>query len=273
MKSDILDGALVPIGEFNTFIRKVYLHRACLFLAGASYLFTWFLAPGDRLEAMDLVPRAIYNGAWLLTYYLLGYAVIGYILRFFMVRKLPFVWVTVGFYGVLAGVETISFNGFFAAQPDPAAAFWYWLTTMVMIVVSVVAVVHFFEEPMRENLSKDPAILPVWRLAKLSGCALEAQLPHEVRAPIRRLEAQNQYVLVVTEAGEGLLRMSLTQAEAFLPGSAGLRIHRSVWIRSSEIESLVSRDGNPRVRDKNGQEFPVSRQKVADVRRVLQGLA
>ena len=209
----------------------------------------------------------------MLAYYLLGYWLVGHVLRFFIVRNIPFSWVVIGFYATLAGFEAFFFSTFMASNSDLVAAGWYWLTTLAMIIASVFAVTHYFEEPLRTNLSKDPGLVPIWRPVRLGSCALEALLPSDVRGPIQRIKAQNQYMKVVTDKGEALLRMSLAQAQECLPDEAGLRIHRSIWLRRSEISDLVFRDGNPKVIDACGAEYPASRKMVDDIRSILARLA
>ena len=74
MKSDVLDRAIVPVPEFNEFIRRVFRHKACISLAVASWLFTCILAPGDRLDAMNIAQRAPITGpaCWPITCWAIG---------------------------------------------------------------------------------------------------------------------------------------------------------------------------------------------------------
>lgn len=186
-----------------------------------------------------------------------------------MMFNIPFVWTTICFYAIIAGVGTTAFQLFFVPQASLVSGAWYWLTTLTMIVISVVAVVAYFERTLRQKLSSQPDLVPLWKPVRHVQCKLEAMLPAEIRAPIRRIEAQNQYIHVVTEKGDTLLRLSLTKAEECLPEESGLRIHRSIWIRKPDLNRLVFRDGNPRVVDQDASEYPVSRKMVGAIRTVL----
>ncbi len=264
-----LRDTVVSRQDIRRLVGDIYLNRICLGFIGALWVFTTVFVPGDRVEVMSLPLRAVYNAAGMFFYCLTGYVGLPVIIRAALVRNIPFAWANVLFYSALAGIETIVFLAIFPESSGTQALF-YWLTTTVMIVISVVLVAYHFEEHLRRRLSKHPDLLPIWRPQRLPQSRLEMMLPPESRAPVRRIEAQNQYVRVITETGETLLRMSLTEAESLLPAGNGLRIHRSIWMRTADMDELVFREGNPRLRDAERKEFPVSRKKVGELRRILE---
>ncbi len=254
------------------FIRSVYRHKACIFLAIASWLFTCFLAPGERLVDMSLLQRLIYNGIGAASYYFIGYWGLGYMLRFSIVRNVPFVWVTIAFFSMLAVAEAAIYSTNITPNITFSGIWKYFLTTIIMVVIAASLVTHYFTNALLSGLSKKGHPFPIWYPTKPPDCELSALVPENIRTSIQRVEAQNQYVKVFTKTGDTLLRMSLSQAETMLPDGIGLRLHRSLWMRKSEIRKIISRDGNPKVVDRSGQEFPISRQKVIEVRAVLNGM-
>ncbi len=267
--SAVLGDIVASDHEFRRLVLDIYRNRSCLFVVGFVWLFTTIFAPGDRMQDATLPWRAIYNAGGILFYYMAGYLLLPSVLRWGLSRNIPFVWVNSVFYMVLAGVETAFFLAVFP-DSDGFQVLYYWLTTIVMIVISVSLLTYYFEDTVRKRLSRQPELLPLWRPLTLPDSNLELLLPQDVRAPVRRIEAQNQYVRVLTRTGEALLRMSLNEAEGMLPANDGLRIHRSIWMHKNEMEELFFHNGNPRLRNVEKQVFPVSRKKVDELRRILE---
>jgi len=263
-----LRGVIATTREIRRLVRDIYLHPGCLGLLAMIWVFTTLFAPGDRVQVMSLPLRALYNAAGALFYCLTGYLLLPHLLRATLLRNIPFIWTNVVFYAVLAGIETLAFLALFP-EARGAHALFYWLTTTALIVIAVALAARHFEPVLRRRLSRQPELLPMWRPLRLPTSNLETLLPAGARGPVRRMEAQNQYVHVITEAGEALLRMSLSEAESRLPKGLGLRIHRSIWMRKADMDTLVFRRGNPRLRDIENREFPVSRRKVAELRAIL----
>lgn len=99
--------------------------------------------------------------------------------------------------------------------------------------------------------------------------AINADLPPEKRGIVLAMRVEGKYVEVTTTAGRHLLRGSLADMMSRVDGDAGLRIHRSTWVRRDRIRSLHYRDGNPHVRLDDATELAVSRAVVDDIRRML----
>jgi len=62
------------------------------------------------------------------------------------------------------------------------------------------------------------------------------------------------------------LRMSLTKAVSFLDTGIGTRVHRSHWVRNSEMKSLTYKNGNPYLELHSGKIIPVGRNMVNSVK-------
>lgn len=85
------------------------------------------------------------------------------------------------------------------------------------------------------------------------------RLPLERRGKLIRIEAQDHYLSVVTEAGAALILMRLSDAETMLREAGGLRVHRSHWVRCAAVQAHRRREGRDFLVMQDGSEVPVSR--------------
>lgn len=77
-------------------------------------------------------------------------------------------------------------------------------------------------------------------------------------AAVRWIESAANYLELHTAAGTHLVRMTLAEAEAKLPGFA--RVHRTLLVREDIVRSVVRKDsGDFRVLLDDGRELPMSR--------------
>ncbi len=83
------------------------------------------------------------------------------------------------------------------------------------------------------------------------------------------VEAADQYVKLHTKAHEHLMRGSMGQLEADLGGGDFFRVHRSAIVRLSAVRALESQGAGGRVRLVDGTWIPVSRTKIAALRKLL----
>lgn len=85
------------------------------------------------------------------------------------------------------------------------------------------------------------------------------RLPVEKRAPLIRLEAQDHYLNVVTQAGSALILMRLQDAVDALAGTQGLQVHRSHWVSQTAVVAHRRDKGRDFLVLSNGDSIPVSR--------------
>ncbi|MEM9012277.1 MAG: LytTR family DNA-binding domain-containing protein [Pseudomonadota bacterium] len=91
------------------------------------------------------------------------------------------------------------------------------------------------------------------------------QVPQEKRGALLHIQAQNQYVLVRTSAGESLLRMRFHEALEEAQPEPGLVVHRSHWVAQNAVDGL-ERDGRRKLlRLSDGSTVPISRERLPDV--------
>jgi hypothetical protein len=100
-------------------------------------------------------------------------------------------------------------------------------------------------------------------VAGSSTLDLRAKLPAPCRhASILALSAEDHYVRVRTDRGDGLILMNFTAAIEALGDGAGVRIHRSHWVSrhvATEAVTKGHRKGHPSIRVDDDTLLPVSR--------------
>ncbi|MDY6990069.1 MAG: LytTR family DNA-binding domain-containing protein [Thermodesulfobacteriota bacterium] len=96
-------------------------------------------------------------------------------------------------------------------------------------------------------------------------------IPSEIGHDIIYLRSELHYVRVVTPIGESLLLFSLKDAVDEMEKTvAGIRTHRSYWVSSKHINSLISEGKNKYILTSNNQKVPVSRRKLTHVKHFMQ---
>ncbi|APE44212.1 hypothetical protein BOO69_12990 [Sulfitobacter alexandrii] len=91
------------------------------------------------------------------------------------------------------------------------------------------------------------------------AAAFLRRLPVERRGSLQRIEAQDHYLNVVTERGNALILMRLSDALAELAGTEGLQVHRSHWVALGAVQRHRRINGRDLLVMADGAEVPVSR--------------
>ncbi len=84
------------------------------------------------------------------------------------------------------------------------------------------------------------------------------RLPLEVRGALVRIEAQDHYLNVVTERGNALILMRLSDAMGELAGR-GIQVHRSHWVAPEAVVRHRRDKGRDLLETSDGTHVPVSR--------------
>lgn len=85
------------------------------------------------------------------------------------------------------------------------------------------------------------------------------RLPLDKRGPLVRIEAQDHYLNVVTDAGEALILMRLSDAIGALGPDVGLRVHRSHWVHKKAVARSAKQDRRDVLVMRDDSIVPVSR--------------
>lgn len=86
----------------------------------------------------------------------------------------------------------------------------------------------------------------------------QRRLPLDKRGALIRLEAQDHYLLVVTDKGRETLLMRLGDAASEL-ADVGLRVHRSHWVSRAQVRGHIRQKGRDVLKMSDGEPVPVSR--------------
>lgn len=95
---------------------------------------------------------------------------------------------------------------------------------------------------------------------------LLARLPVEKRGALVSLSVEDHYVQVTTTKGREMLLMRLRDAIAESEPTPGLRVHRSHWVALSHVDRVVRRGDGARITTSRGEELPVSRSSMSELR-------
>lgn len=139
--------------------------------------------------------------------------------------------------------------------------FLFAVTLSVVILIEL-AVFLFRRISVPSQVEVETEVEEITPQARAEGGGFEhrflQRLPEEKRGPLIRLEAQDHYLLVVTERGSDSLLMRLSDAEKEL-ASAGLRVHRSHWVALSQVRQHKRDKGRDFLQMRDDTLVPVSR--------------
>lgn len=151
--------------------------------------------------------------------------------------------------GILYGLNALVFEGWGGLR----AALWMigvvWIVAMV--VEAVVAMIHHFHLPAQAEDAPTGGPAP--------DASFQQRLPLNRRGVLIRIEAQDHYLKVVTTAGEALILMRLSDAENELNTFPGLRVHRSHWVATDQVQAVQRRNGQLFLAMSDEAQVPVSR--------------
>lgn len=99
---------------------------------------------------------------------------------------------------------------------------------------------------------------------------LVARLPQSERGQIVAIKAEDHYVRIYTDAGDGLALLRLRDAIKMARPTTGLQVHRSSWVADRAIKNFRRTGHTGTLYLTNGLEIQVSRSFCGDVERRLQ---
>lgn len=130
---------------------------------------------------------------------------------------------------------------------------WLWLVGVVWVIAIAIEGLVVLARLVHGTDAPEPQPAPA------TDETFMRRLPVEKRGALVRLEAQDHYLKVVTQAGDALILMRLSDAEAELSDYDGLRVHRSHWVARDQVEQVVRKDGRLLLLMSDRTEVPVSR--------------
>jgi DNA-binding LytR/AlgR family response regulator len=94
-------------------------------------------------------------------------------------------------------------------------------------------------------------------------------IPAERRGEVISLKAELHYLTVTTTKGRSMILYALGDAIEELPAHAGIQTHRSYWASLPHAVQLARTGRNAKLKLSDGSVVPVSRNRVADVKRAM----
>ena len=225
--------------------------------------------PFGTYEALALPPRLAY---WLLVVivtYFTADLIVG-VLKTVLFRERPGIAVTI-LLGAVAGPFVAGLVWLMNLWILPSAAGIAYLPLLGYVTImtaTVAGVISYASGSLVAQQERGPA-MPAEPAPQRP--ALLDRLPAAQRGRLLYLSMQDHYVEVVTDKGSHLVLMRLADAIGETTGTEGMQVHRSHWVARDAVAGSIRDGARLTLRLVNGAELPVSRSKLADVRKA--GLA
>jgi len=228
-----------------------------------------FILPIGSRAIVPFHEKLIINVSFMTALWLSNFYFGGYLVWECVRRNIPFAWVIFAFYSFLILIlkALVIYNrdrdfGFYITGRET-------IELLLLVGIAVFAGITALKNEILEKLAVDPKYFPLWKPVKRQLDKLQPLLPSDTKGNVHRIHSNKQIVTVVTESGQTDIRMSLKEAVDLVGQEKGIRIHRSNWLANDQITELLYRNGNPAVKTESGDIFPVSRDKVAEVKNLL----
>lgn len=196
-------------------------------------------------------------------YWLFAWRFMGHVTWFAIRRGVPFIYVPIGMW--TAAVVVSQFLSYLLLPGHQDSLMRIVRQSVFSLPAAWVAV--FAAAPMlRARIGELPELVPLFSFVPKVKVPLLLRLPPDRRGRLRRIQAANQYVEVVTDKGTTLLRMSLRDAASQVPAEMGWLCHRSLWIRRDDVIALTYVRGQPQIRDIDDMVWPISRSAAPAIR-------
>lgn len=255
---------------FRRHFRALVMRTDVLVLAAGMAVFSTLLMPGQYLIELGFLARLVFNILTTATFLFWTWLSLGSFIWWCVKRNIPWYWAQIVFYFPL-GLATVStIKLFINPLVSVGGIFWIFVCIVVNIILIVTLAMHILRERILATFAISADTFPYWKPTLFETCRLQELLPPERRGTVLRIDAANQYVQVFTEKGEALIRISLNEASELLPQQSGLRVHRSHWVARQNMAEIWFENGNPRLKDGNGEVVPVSRNMADKVRLAIQ---
>ncbi len=236
-------------------IRGYLIHPvAMMFMVLAPFLKLLRYMPLE-FAVMGIVGDTLFYALRMVAYVVLSMRFMPVVVPWLLVRNVPFYWATFLFWLALL---TVNYGLFHAIIPS-GNSFWVETERFVRIVIfslfAHVVIMLSVQQSVVSAIGRVPQLVPFfWPVTRSLQLRPHAGLiSGELTGQVRALKAQNQYVLVMTDQGSHLVRMTLRNAIDCLPPDSGVQIHRSWWVSQAELlqshydpEAAVFRAGQDR---------------------------
>jgi hypothetical protein len=257
---------IVTKSVFLSFIRKVLCEKSTLAIFALVLVAEGILNDGSLLKIIPIGLGWLLLVALGITTWALFYVAFAQVIWLAAIRNIPMILSGIMFC-LLVSVLLVALFVVLLGHIQPVERIIVELSkTFVLMMLGLIIVLSIHQDAIDQELIFDNFGFPVWRPINKNMFEHHVEMPPALRKDILFIQSANQYIEVHTPDGKHDLRMSLTKAETFLDTSIGTRVHRSHWVKNSEMKHLTYQNGNPFIELYIGSSLPVGRNMVETVK-------
>lgn len=258
-----MKGAIISAMSFLTAVLRIVLRRSNIIFATIVTLFLVVTGPFQTHLSLSPPILLLYWGGLVFAGQFVGVAV-RLLLRAHAPQLGPYRDILLSAVGmtVIFSPPAYLWTWALVTPLDGSLMGFHWFVANVFIISSFIfaareiIVHHMIEDAFARGESgalttqgRGPAVLP----------RLMARLPQDDPGPVRRIEALDHFVAVVTPRATHHLRLRFADAVAEMDGAPGLVTHRSHWVRRDQIACTEKEGGRLFLILSCGTRIPVSR--------------
>ncbi len=224
-----------------------------------------FMVP--EFPALGVVGDVVFYLARMAAYIWLALRLMPVVVPWLMVRNIPFTWATYLFFLPLLTGYLIVFHSVMPETDHAGAEVAHYVRVVSYSLFAHGSLMVMVHSIVTTRIGRVPDLVPF----NLPVTVTQQSLPHaglisnELTGRVRALKAQNQYVEVMTDYGNHLLRMTLRNAIDRLPPASGVQIHRSWWVSRAEL-AIARHDPHKAVfHAGEGRIYPVGKTYAAEL--------
>ena len=247
--------------QVQTYIQNLVCHRVNIALFFGSAAIFSFVDANDQYHQFSVAARYGLNFFWAGMYLLAAYVILPIWVNLGIRRNIPVFWILCIFYMCCTLSEAVAGVVIFSADPKFSSMAQMVIGNTLCIVPGCIIIILYVGEAGKNSLASPGSDCPVWRPVRTAK-----EDPMSEQSGLVYMKSQNQYTLIVTTNSQELKRISLSQAIANVDPALGARVHRSYWVANDHIATLAFKQGNPRITTSIGDEIPISRSSVPEVK-------
>lgn len=261
---EILENRLLPIDSQKAFVKTFVTHPVHYGLFVFATIAQYFGLIQSEMPKLPIGLDLTFYVMRIFFYFLFMFFAYPYLLRIFSVRRIPFVVMLFLGYCFYFGMYFLIFGRITSNYTD-APTLKRYINNIIPALPFIILIGIGFGKKASNSLFGNVEMYPALTRYKISESILLEKTGDPEESPIRYIEAKSPYVVVVTEAGRDQSRMPFSQAVKLVENDTGWKIHRSVWVAKSEVESVRFVSGNPKVYLHDGTELPATRSIVKTI--------
>ena len=165
---------------------------------------------------------------------------------------------------LIAGLPVAAFVWYFNSWIFSSQMTGFWMLALYCCGISIAVTLLFYLIEPKDPIQPDGSTPP-----KQTSLPFFDRLDAKIGRDLISLQSQDHYTQITTTAGSQLLLLRLTDACSELAPYSGLRVHRSWWVARDHIIEMIRKNSRYLLKLSNGEEIPVGRTFINEVRAAL----